>query len=357
LFEQMEAVCRRFEELSVRLAQPETIADSQKFCMLMKEYRELDPVVAAYRGYCTAQDHLAQAQALLEDAPDPDFKAMIQQEMCENRLAVTQAEQELKLLLLPKDARDGKDIIMEIRAGAGGEEAALFAHSLYRMYSMYAQSRGWTMEPISLNETELGGVKEAVVAVRGENVYNRLKYESGVHRVQRVPETETQGRIHTSTATVAVMPQADEVDFQLDMRDLRIDTFRSSGAGGQHINKTSSAIRVTHLPTGMVVECQNERSQFQNKDKALEVLRSRLLAQKRQAQQDAVNAERHGQVGSGDRSEKIRTYNFPQDRVTDHRAGLTLHNLESVLDGALDEIIDTLSAQEQQEKLQRLNQI
>ena len=356
MFEQMDAVCRRFEELAVRLSQPETVADSQLFCRLMKEYREINPVVDAYRIYTTALDHLAQAQTLLSEAPDEDFKAMIQQEICENRQAVAQSEQALKLLLLPRDAGDGKNVIMEVRAGAGGEEAALFAHSLCRMYTMYAQRQGWQIDWISLNETELGGTKEAVFAVNGAGAYNRLKYESGVHRVQRVPATETQGRIHTSTATVAVMPQAEEVDLVLDMKDLRIDTFRSSGAGGQHINKTSSAIRVTHLPTGMVVECQNERSQFQNKDKALEVLRSRLLAQKQQAQQDARNASRHSQVGSGDRSEKIRTYNFPQDRVTDHRAGLTLHHIEGILAGSLDEIIDTLAAQEQQEKLRQAGQ-
>ena len=249
--------------------------------------------------------------------------------------------------------KDGS-VIMELRGGAGGEEAALFAHSLMRMYTMYVQSRGWELEVLNLNETELGGVKEAILAVNGAGAYNRLKYESGVHRVQRVPETETQGRIHTSTATVAVMPQAEEVDLVIDPKDLRIDTFRSSGAGGQHINKTSSAIRVTHIPTGMVVECQNERSQFQNKDKALEILRSRLLAQKQKEQQDAINAQRQGQVGTGDRSEKIRTYNFPQDRCTDHRIGLTVHNLEKIMDGNLDEVIDALATREQTEKLQRL---
>ena len=255
-----------------------------------------------------------------------------------------------KFLLLPKDVNDGKNVIVEIRGGAGGEEAALFAHSLLRMYTMYVQSRGWQLEMLNLNETELGGVKEAIFSVDGAGAYNRLKYESGVHRVQRVPETETQGRIHTSTATVAVMPQAEEVDFALDMKDLRIDTFRSSGAGGQHINKTSSAIRVTHLPTGMVVECQNERSQFQNKDKALEILRSRLLAQKQKQQQDAINASRQGQVGTGDRSEKIRTYNFPQDRCTDHRIGLTVHNLSKIMDGNLDDLIDALATREQGRK-------
>ena len=280
---------------------------------------------------------------------------MIQQEISEKSKDVAKLENNLKILLLPKDANDGKNVIVEIRGGAGGEEAALFAHSLLRMYSMYAQSRGWKLEMLNLNETELGGVKEAIFSVDGDGAYSRLKYESGVHRVQRVPETETQGRIHTSTATVAVMPQAEEVDFALDMKDLRIDTFRSSGAGGQHINKTSSAIRVTHLPTGTVVECQNERSQFQNKDKALEILRSRLLAQKQKEQQDAINSERQGQVGTGDRSEKIRTYNFPQDRCTDHRIGLTVHNLSKIMDGNLDDVIDALATREQAEKLQKFN--
>ena len=353
----MDAVCRRFEELSMRLNQPDTAADPALFRKLMREYHDTEPVVEAYRDWQTALDHLAQAKALLEESGtlDPDFKQMIQQEISEKSQDVAKLENNLKILLLPRDPRDEKNVIMEIRGGAGGEEAALFAHSLLRMYTMYVQSRGWTLELLNLNETELGGVKEAVFSVEGAGAYNRLKYESGVHRVQRVPETETQGRIHTSTATVAVMPQAEEVDFALDMKDLRIDTFRSSGAGGQHINKTSSAIRVTHIPTGMVVECQNERSQFQNKDKALEILRSRLLAQKQKEQQDAINSERQGQVGTGDRSEKIRTYNFPQDRCTDHRIGLTVHNLAKILDGNLDEVIDALATREQAEKLQKLD--
>ena len=356
LFSQMEAVSHRFEELSIRLNQPETAADPALFRRLMQEYHELEPVVDAYRKLAIAKDHLEQAKALLEgETLDADFKEMVQQEVSEKSQDVAELENNLKILLLPKDANDEKSVILELRGGAGGEEAALFAHSLMRMYSMYVQSRGWEWEVLNLNETELGGVKEAIIAVNGRGAYNRLKYESGVHRVQRVPETETQGRIHTSTATVAVMPQAEEVDFALDMKDLRIDTFRSSGAGGQHINKTSSAIRVTHLPTGMVVECQNERSQFQNKDKALEILRSRLLAQKQKEQQDAINANRQGQVGTGDRSEKIRTYNFPQDRCTDHRIGLTVHNLDKIMDGNLDEIIDALAMREQAEKLRQLD--
>ena len=356
MFDDLSQVKRRYEELAYRMTTPEAMNDPAAYAAMMREYKELTPLVETYRSYTALQKEVDEEKALL-DAPTEDaaFNDMVQQELRENWQKLEDLEQKIRLLLLPKDANDEKSIIMEIRAGAGGEEAALFAHSLMRMYTMYVQSRGWELEVLNLNETELGGVKEAIFAVNGAGAYNRLKYESGVHRVQRVPETETQGRIHTSTATVAVMPQAEEVDFALDPKDLRIDTFRSSGAGGQHINKTSSAIRVTHLPTGMVVECQNERSQFQNKDKALEILRSRLLAQKQKEQQDAINANRQGQVGTGDRSEKIRTYNFPQDRCTDHRIGLTVHNLDKILDGNLDEIIDALATHEQAEKLRQLN--
>ena len=348
LEQQMEAVSRRFEELAHRLNQPETAADPARFRRLMQEYHEAEPAVAAYRALKTERDHLAQAKALLtgEGPLEPDFKQMIQQEICEKTKSVAELEHSLKLLLLPRDEYDGRSVIMEVRSGVGGEEAALFAHSLVRMYSMYAQARRWQMELLSLSETELGGVREAVFAVNGQGAYSRLKFESGVHRVQRVPDTETQGRIHTSTATVAVLPQAAEVEVQLDMKDLRIDTFRSSGAGGQHINKTSSAIRITHLPTGMVVECQNERSQFQNKDKA----------QKKAEQQNAINAGRQAQVGTGDRSEKIRTYNFPQDRCTDHRIGLTVHNLDKIMDGGLDQVLDALVLHEQAEKLGQLQE-
>ena len=353
MFTQMDAVCHRFEELSIRLNQPDTAADPALFRRLMREYHDAEPVVQAYRAWQTAQDHLAQAKALLEEpgALDPDFKQMIQQEISEKSQDVEKLENNLKILLLPKDVNDGKNVIVEIRGGAGGEEAALFAPSLLRMYTMYVQSRGWQLEMLNLNETELGGVKEAIFSVDGAGAYNRLKYESGVHRVQRVPETETQGRIHTSTATVAVMPEAEEVELELNPKDLRIDTFRSSGAGGQHINKTSSAIRVTHLPTGMVVECQDQRSQRENKEQALKVLRSRLLQQKQEAYDQEYNAKRQSQVGSGDRSEKIRTYNFPQDRVTDHRIGLTLRNLQDILDGNLDRVIEPLILADQEEKL------
>lgn len=356
LYPQLEAVCRRFEELTTRLNQPQTAADPMLFRRLMQEYHDAEPVVQACRAWQTAQDHLAQAKALLEgETLEPDFKQMVQQELSEKARDVEELENNLKLLLLPKDQNDEKSVILEVRSGAGGEEAALFAHSLVRMYTMYAQARGWQMETLTLSETELGGVREAILEVNGRGVYHRLKFESGVHRVQRVPETETQGRIHTSTATVAVMPQAEDVEIEILPKDLRIDTFRSSGAGGQHINKTSSAIRITHLPTGMVVECQNERSQFQNKDKAMEILRSRLLAQKQRQQQQELNANRQGQVGTGDRSEKIRTYNFPQDRCIDHRIGMTIHNLDKVMDGALDDLIDQLCATEQAKRLEQMN--
>ena len=336
MFEELRDVERRYEEITYRMTVPGSANDSAAYGQLMRDYRELTPVVEAYRTYCS----------LIREIEE-------EQELCENRKKLEAAEENLRLLLLPRDSSDEKSIIMEIRAGAGGEEAALFAHSLHRMYTMYAAHKGWRCDVISLNETELGGVKEIVFSIEGPGAYSRLKFERGVHRVQRVPETETQGRIHTSTVTVAVMPEAEEVELELDPKDLRIDTFRSSGAGGQHINKTSSAIRVTHLPTGMVVECQDQRSQRENKDRALKVLRSRLLQQKQEAYDREYNAKRQGQVGTGDRSEKIRTYNFPQDRVTDHRIGLTLRNLQGVLDGDLDRVIEPLILADREEKLKQ----
>ena len=354
MLDRLAEIETKYEDLAEQINDPDVIANQTEWRKRRKEYSDMTPIVEKYREYKQAKEGIAESLAMLEEKQEEDFRELLKEELAENKEKAETLKQELTLLLIPKDPNDEKNVIMEIRGGAGGEEAALFAHSLLRMYTMYVQSRGWQLEMLNLNETELGGVKEAIFSVDGAGAYNRLKYESGVHRVQRVPETETQGRIHTSTATVAVMPQAEEVDFALDMKDLRIDTFRSSGAGGQHINKTSSAIRVTHLPTGMVVECQNERSQFQNKDKALEILRSRLLAQKQKQQQDAINASRQGQVGTGDRSEKIRTYNFPQDRCTDHRIGLTVHNLEKIMDGNLDEVIDALATREQTEKLQKL---
>ena len=350
--EKLSALAAHLTEVEQQLADPAVYTDREKLTALRREQKELAPVVECWQAYLRAQDTAREAEEMLSD---PELRALAQEELAGAKGDMERLQEELKRLLLPRDPNDEKNVILEIRAGIGGEEGALFAADLLRMYTMYVQSRGWELEVLNLNETELGGVKEAILAVNGAGAYNRLKYESGVHRVQRVPETETQGRIHTSTATVAVMPQAEEVDLVIDPKDLRIDTFRSSGAGGQHINKTSSAIRVTHIPTGMVVECQNERSQFQNKDKALEILRSRLLAQKQKEQQDAINANRAGQVGTGDRSEKIRTYNFPQDRCTDHRIGLTVHNLDKIMDGNLDEIIDALATHEQAEKLRQLN--
>ena len=352
MLDKLRDVRLRYDEVNRRLQDPATVSDNKLFRDLMRKYKNLTPLIEAMDEYEQAEEACREAKELLDEGGlEPDFKEMVQQQLTENKEKLEPLEQKLKLLLLPKDENDGKNVIVEIRGGAGGEEAALFAHSLFRMYSMYAAAKGWTYEVLSLNETELGGIKEIVFSLQGEGAYSRLKFESGVHRVQRVPETETQGRIHTSTATVAVMPEAEEVDLELDMNDLKIDTFRSSGAGGQHINKTSSAIRVTHLPTGMVVECQDERSQYKNKDKALKVLRSRLLQQKQQAQKDAIDADRRSQVGTGDRSERIRTYNFPQGRLTDHRIGLTLYKLDSIMDGALDEVLDALITADQAEKL------
>ena len=334
------------------LTQPQVVSDNQKYRELMKEYAALGPIVEKYREYAQAKEAAEEARQLLEEGGlERDFREMVENELRENREKAETAAEELKILLLPRDPNDSKNVIVEIRAGAGGEEAALFAHSLLRMYSMYGESRGWRAEILNLNETELGGCKEVSFSIAGDEAYSRLKYESGVHRVQRVPETETQGRIHTSTVTVAVLPEAEDVELEIDPKDLKIDTFRSSGAGGQHINKTSSAIRVTHLPTGMVVECQDERSQYKNKDKALRVLRSRLLEQKQREQDDRIASERKSQVGTGDRSERIRTYNYPQGRVTDHRINLTLYKLQAVLDGALDEIIDALIAYYQAQRL------
>ena len=354
MFDDLSQVKRRYEELAYRMTTPEAMNAPAAYAAMMREYKELTPLVEAYRSYTALQKEVDEEKALL-DAPTEDaaFNDMVQQELRENWQKLEVLEQKIRLLLLPKDANDEKSIIMEIRAGAGGEEAALFAHSLHRMYTMYAARQNWACSVISLNETELGGVKEITFSIEGPGVYSRLKFESGVHRVQRVPETETQGRIHTSTATVAVMPEAEEVELELNPKDLRIDTFRSSGAGGQHINKTSSAVRLIHKPTGTVVECQQERSQFQNRDRAMQILRSRLYEEKVREQEEAVTAERRSQVGTGMRNERIRTYNFPQNRVTDHRlTGENKNfNISAVMNGDLDPIIDALTMQEQAEKL------
>lgn len=351
MFENLEIFEKRYEELGRRLYDPSVAADPDAFRDLMKESKGIEPIVLAFRSYKKTFADEESAKAVLEEEPDGDLRALAQEELEAARADRERLTDELKILLLPKDPNDERNVIVEIRGGAGGEEAALFSSVLFRMYGMYAQRRNWQVEIMNANETELGGYKEISFMITGEGAYSRLKYESGVHRVQRVPETEQQGRIHTSTATVAVLPEVDDVEIELDPKDLKIDTYRSSGAGGQHINKTSSAIRVTHLPTGLVVECQDERSQYKNKDRALKILRSRLYEMKQREQDSRVAAERRSQVGTGDRSERIRTYNYPQGRVTDHRIGLTLYRLEAVLDGDLDEIIDSLIAADRTEQL------
>lgn len=359
MFENLDAVINRYEQIGVELTRPEVVTDNELFRKLMKEHSEMTPLVEKYKEYKAAKEAESEALEILSDPSfDKDFRELAEEELREAKaLLITLAEQ-LKILLLPKDPNDDKNVIIEIRGGAGGEEAALFAASLFRMYSMYAESRRWNIEVTNINETELGGIKEISFMIEGSGAYSRLKYESGVHRVQRVPDTETQGRIHTSTATVAVMPEADEVEIDINPADLKIDTFRSSGAGGQHINKTSSAIRVTHIPTGTVVECQDERSQFKNKDKALRVLRARLFDVAQREHDEAIASDRKSQVGTGDRSERIRTYNFPQGRLTDHRIGLTIYKLDSVMNGDIDEVIDQLityyrteALKEQQEQM------
>ena len=352
MFENLSVFENRYEELNLKLYDPTVAADREQYAALMKEHKEITPIVEHYRALKKAEADAAGAQQLLDD-PDSDkeLRQMAAEELNAAREDAARIAEALKILLLPRDPNDERSVIVEIRGGAGGEEAALFAYNLYRMYTMYAEKRGWKTEIVNLNETELGGFKEVSFTIDGDGAYSRLKFESGVHRVQRVPETETQGRIHTSTATVAVLPEADEVELELDPKDLQIDTFRSSGAGGQHINKTSSAIRVTHLPTGTVVECQDERSQYKNKDKALRVLRARLLDAKVAEQNAEIAANRRSQVGTGDRSERIRTYNYSQLRVTDHRIGLTLYRLADILNGDLDEIIDALIAADRAEKL------
>lgn len=352
MFENLQVFENRLEELNLKLYDPQTAADRELYAGLMKEYRELEPIVEAYRAYRRGEQAIREAREVLEGSSDRELRELAQEELRENEAKLADLEEQIKILLLPKDPNDEKNVIVEIRGGAGGEEAALFAYDLYRMYTAYAEKRGWHTEIVGLNETELGGFKEVSFLIDGEGAYSRLKFESGAHRVQRVPETETQGRIHTSAATVAIMPEAEEVEVDIDPKDLQIDTFRSSGAGGQHINKTSSAIRITHLPTGMVVECQDERSQYKNKDKAMKVLRARLLSQEREKASAQAAEERRSQVGSGDRSERIRTYNFPQSRVTDHRIGLTLYKLDEILAGELDQVIDPLIAADRAARLE-----
>lgn len=351
MFSELEPAVRRHEEIGVRLCDPAVIADTTLYRELMREMRHLEPIVEGYRRYLAAKVAKEDALFLLETEQDDELRALAAQELKDAAAALEAAADELKLLLLPHDPNDDRSVIVEIRGGTGGEEAALFAASLYRMYTMYAPTRGFTTEILSANETELGGFKEVVFLVNGEGAYSRFKFESGTHRVQRVPETESGGRIHTSAVTVAVLPEAEEVEVNIDRSELQIDTFRASGAGGQHINKTNSAIRITHLPTGLVVECQDERSQHKNREKAMRVLRARLLEREQTAAAEATAEDRRRQVGSGDRSERIRTYNFPQSRVTDHRIGLTLYKLDAVMNGALDEIIDALITADRAAKL------
>ncbi|MGF0007241.1 MULTISPECIES: peptide chain release factor 1 [Intestinimonas] len=353
LEEKLKALDRQYAELEARLAAPETYDDPTRVARLNKEQRDLEPVVTAYRTYVRRQKDLADAQALMSD---PDMKELAQEEYQAAKADLERLVEEIRILLLPRDPNDAKNVIVEIRAGVGGEEAALFANSLYRMYCMYAESRRWQVEVDSVSETELGGVKEICFTIQGDGAYSRLKFESGVHRVQRVPETESGGRIHTSTVTVAVLPEVDEVDFALNPADIEMQVFRSSGAGGQHVNKTSSAVRLIHKPTGTVVECQQERSQFQNRDRAMQILRSRLYEEKVREQADAVTSQRRSQVGTGMRNERIRTYNFPQGRLTDHRVGLTLYRLDSVMNGDIDEIIDALITADQAERLKHQEQ-
>ena len=348
MLEKLKQVEARYAEIEAKLADPAWYSDSEQIQKLYLEQRELQSVAETYRAYQRAEADLEQAKALLGD---PELGDMAKEELADAKERLSKLEQELRILLLPKDPNDEKNVILEIRGGVGGEESALFAHSLFRMYSMYAERRGWKIEIANLNETELGGVKEVSAIIEGAGAYSRLKFESGVHRVQRVPETEAGGRIHTSTVTVAVLPEQDEVSFQLDPKDLQIDTYRSSGAGGQHVNKTESAIRITHLPTGTVVECQDERSQYKNKDRAMKILASRLYAAEQEKQASAIAAERRSQVGTGMRNERIRTYNFPQGRVTDHRIGLTLYKIDQIMNGDLDEIMDGLITADQAEKL------
>ena len=350
MFEKIEIFDKRYAELNRRLYEPSVAADPVEYQKVMKEVKSIEEIVLTYRDYKTALQTEQESLEILESG-DAELRELAQLELDEAKEKIEELSEQLKILLLPKDPNDDRNVIVEIRGGAGGEESALFSAVLFRMYTMYAERRGYRVEVVNANETELGGYKEISFMIEGDGAYSRFKFESGVHRVQRVPETESQGRVHTSTTTVAVLPEAEDVELEIDPKDLKIDTFRSSGAGGQHINKTSSAIRVTHIPTGTVVECQDERSQYKNKDKALKVLKSRLLKEKQDAQASEIAADRKSQVGTGDRSERIRTYNYPQGRLTDHRIGLTLYKLEDILNGNLDEVIDALITADRAEKL------
>lgn len=356
MFDKLEDILIRFEEILGELNEPTVANDQSRFQKLMKEQSDLQPIVDAYKEYKASKQTVEDSISMLEEESDEEMREMLKEELSLAKKRIEELEHELKILLLPKDPNDSKNVIVEIRAGAGGDEAALFAAEVYRMYVKYAEANRWKTEMLSLNENGIGGFKEVTFMINGSGAYSKLKYESGVHRVQRVPETESGGRIHTSTITVAIMPEAEEIDFHLDMNDCKFDVFRASGNGGQCVNTTDSAVRLTHIPTGIVISCQDEKSQLKNKDKALKVLRSRLYEMELEKQHDAEAEARRSQVGTGDRSEKIRTYNFPQGRVTDHRIKLTLHRLDSIMNGDLEEVIDSLIAADQAAKLSNLQE-
>ncbi|MGN0978978.1 MAG: peptide chain release factor 1 [Candidatus Avoscillospira sp.] len=353
MLDKLQLVAERYAEMAERAAQPDFYNDPKAATKLLREQKQLEPIVEAYRNYQKTLRESRDLREMLDGTLDPDMRELCQEEYTQAKKDLEDLEQQLKILLLPRDPNDDKDVIVEIRGGVGGEESALFAHSLFRMYSMYADRRGWKVELMNYNETELGGVKEADFVISGEGAYSRLKFESGVHRVQRVPETESGGRVHTSTATVAVLPEMDTVDVDIRPEDIEMQVFRSSGAGGQHINKTSSAVRLIHKPSGIVVSCQEERSQVQNRQKCMQMLASKLYEIEQNRINDQVTSERRSQVGTGMRNERIRTYNFPQGRVTDHRIGLTLYKIDAIMDGDLDELIDALVTADQAEKLQK----
>ena len=356
MFEKLRATEEHFEDIAEKLTMPDIISDNEKYTALMKEYKALEPIVEKYREYEGYRKSEAEALEIIEESGvDKEMKELAREELDEARAGQERTGEELKVLLIPRDPNDDKNVVIEIRGGAGGEEASLFAGSLFRMYGMYAETHRWKIDILNENATELGGYKEISFSVEGAGAYSRLKYESGVHRVQRVPETESQGRIHTSTVTVAVLPEADEIELEINPVDLKIDVFRASGAGGQHINKTESAVRIIHIPTGTVVECQDERSQHKNKDKAMKILRSRLYDRLLTEKNEKIASDRRSQVGTGSRSERIRTYNFPESRLTDHRIGLTIYRLESILNGDLDEVIDALTTADRAAKLAEEN--
>jgi peptide chain release factor 1 len=350
MFEKLEATEQKYEDISEKLTNPDIIADTKQYAAMMKEYKSLTPLVEKFREYKAALTSISESEEMMKDE-DSEIRELAEIDYLSGKDSAARLTEELKVLLIPKDPDDDRSVIVEIRGGAGGEEANLFANSLFRMYNLYAEARRWKVDIINANQTDLGGFKEVSFLIEGDGAYSRLKYESGVHRVQRVPETESQGRVHTSTVTVAVLPEADDVEIEIDEKDLKTDVFRASGAGGQHINKTESAVRITHIPSGIIVECQDERSQHKNKDKAMKVLRSKLYEAALNERNSKIASTRKSQVGTGDRSERIRTYNFPESRVSDHRIGLTLYKLEAILNGDLDEIIDALITAVQAEKL------